>query len=165
MSALPIDVQIAENRLTADLVQKRLQECTNDIPSSVFFYDNMSGIAKFKTALAKMLEHTFMKVNLSIWCLHLQLPSRLLQDMQSYISHFLPAAELAQSCYHQPSSCWVTNGQRSVLNPQSSRTGAYLACQAGVIYPVQGPIHLLVLLRCCIRDHSGLCHALSTRLV
>ena len=59
-------MQIAENRLTADLVQKRLQECTNDIPSSVFFYDNMSGIAKFKTALAKMLEHTFMKVNLLV---------------------------------------------------------------------------------------------------
>ncbi len=79
MSALPIAVQIAENRLTADLVQKRLQECTSDIPSSVFFYDNMSGIAMFKAALAKMLEHTFMKVKLSSWCLHLQLPSRQLQ--------------------------------------------------------------------------------------
>ena len=128
-------VQIAENRLTADLVQKRLQECTNDIPSSVFFYDNMSGIAKFKTALAKMLEHTFMKVNLSIWCLHLQLPSRQLQIVQSYIYHFLPAAELAQSCYHQPFSCRATNGQRSVLNLQSSRSGHALPLQVAQLVP------------------------------
>lgn len=56
-------MSIAENRLTVDLIKKKMQ-CQHHFPDSVFFYDNMTGSDRLKAAMLTLVHGTFMQVNL-----------------------------------------------------------------------------------------------------
>ncbi|KAG2483578.1 hypothetical protein HYH03_017585 [Edaphochlamys debaryana] len=56
-----IILSVAENRLTSDLVQERLSASAADFPQDALCYQNMRGITELRSALARLLEATFMK--------------------------------------------------------------------------------------------------------